>query len=54
MNLEEALEFINNVVGQVSVNREGHMRIQAAMKVIRDAAMAKETTAPAKKKPKST
>ena len=53
MTLEEALAFIDSVVGQVSINREGHVRIQEAMKVIREAAMARETTAP-KSKTKST
>jgi len=35
MDIEEALNIIENICSQVQLNREGHVKIQAAMLTIR-------------------
>lgn len=36
ITLEDAVKMIDNICAQVSLNREGHIRLQMAIKVIKD------------------
>ena len=37
MTVTEALKLIDNVCAQVSLNRDGHVKIQEALRIVRDA-----------------
>lgn len=44
MTVEEALQMLDNICAQVSLNREGHMKLQQALNVVRSKIAALERT----------
>jgi len=42
MTKEEALQILDNICAQVSLNREGHVKLQQAIEVLREAIQPKE------------
>ena len=47
MNPFDALKFLNDACGQVTANRDGHIRIQAAVNTIAEALQNAATVPPA-------
>lgn len=42
MTVEKALTMIDNILAQVNLSRDGHMNVQQAMGVIKQATLIKE------------